>query len=96
MNDYSTIAKLLENMGTTGLIIWTIWKLVDRWAGKFLDVQTKQATAMGDLAAAVRESTGEQKELLLAMRVQSTKLDEVKGWMRDLDEHIRKGSCKFV
>lgn len=89
MNEYTLLAKIVESLGTTGLIIWVIWKLVDKWAGRFLEVQARQATAMGDLATAVKESQGEQREVLLAVRVLASKLDEQKGWIKDLDEHLR-------
>ena len=88
MTEYSLLMKLVESLGTTALVIAVVWKLVDRWAGKFLDVQGLQAKAMGDLAAAVREGQGEQRELLIAVRVLATKVDETKAWVKELSEHI--------
>jgi hypothetical protein len=88
VNEYSLLGKIIENLGVTGFVLAIVWKLTDRWAGKFLDVQTRQAGAMGDLAAAVRESQGDQKELLLAVRVLAGKVEEQKGWIKELDKHI--------
>ncbi len=89
MSEYTLLGKIVESLGITGLMLFVIWKLVDKWAGQFLAVQGKQATAMGDLAAAVREATGDQRELLLAVRVLATKVDEQKNWIKELDEHLR-------
>jgi len=84
----SLFIKIVENLGVTGFVLIIVWKLTDRWAGKFLDVQMKQATAMGDLASAVRESQGDQKEILLAIRVMAKEVAEQKEWIKELDRHI--------
>ncbi|KKM81376.1 hypothetical protein LCGC14_1330350 [marine sediment metagenome] len=89
MSEYSLLAKIVESLGTTGLIIFVVWKLVDRWAGRFLAVQHKQAEAMGDLAASVREGQGEQREVLMAVRVLAAKMDEMQGWVKELNASIR-------
>lgn len=88
------LLSFAKELGTTGLIILVIWKMADRWAGKFLEVQNKQATAMESLAGAVRESSGEQRELLLAVRVLAAKVDETKGWIKDLDDFVRRSGAK--
>jgi hypothetical protein len=89
MSEYTLLGKIVESLGITGLMLFVIWKLVDKWAGRFLEVQSQQAKAMGDLAAAVREGQGDSKELLLAVRVLATKIDEQRGWIKELDEHLR-------
>jgi hypothetical protein len=89
----SEITLLVEKLGTTGALLWVIWKLTNKWAEKFLDVQFKQATALSDLAGAVKENQGEQRELLLAVRVQSQKLEEMTGWIREMCE---KGGCRPI
>jgi hypothetical protein len=86
----------VEKLGTTGLIIWVMWKLVDRWAGRFLEVQSKQAEAMGALADAVRGGQGEQRELLIAVRVLATKVDETKEWVKELSDHIIGGAARGI
>ena len=68
-------------------------ELADRWAAKFLVVSDRQAEALTLLAKTVNESQGEQREVLLAMRVLAAKMDDVKGWMRDID--CRLGQRKF-
>ncbi len=88
------LAKLAVNLGFSGMLLYVIWKLTDKWAGKFLDVQAAQAKAMAELAAAVKENQGEQREVLLAVRVLAVKVDETKGWIRDLDTHLRAETLK--
>jgi hypothetical protein len=89
MSDYLEVAKMAANTGVSGLLIMVGWKLTDKWAGRFLAAQNGQADALSALAKAVQEGQGEQRELLLAVRVMATKQDEMKGWMRELDEHVR-------
>jgi len=81
-----------KNLGIAGFCIYSLYRLADKWAEKFLDVQGKQAVAMGDLAAAVREGQGDQREVLLAVRVIATEQRELKGWIKELDGHIRQGA----
>jgi len=78
MENYSILWKVIENLGSTGLILWVIWRLADRWAGRFLDASMKQAEAMGELAAAVKEGQGDARETVLAVRVLAVKIDDMK------------------
>lgn len=76
--DYPILWKVIENLGSTGLILFVIWKLADRWAGKFLETSIRQAGAIGELAASVKDGQGDARETLLAMRVLAAKIDEMK------------------
>ena len=78
MENYSILWKVIENLGSTGLILWVIWKLADRWAGRFLEASMKQAGAMAELATAVKEGQGDSRETLLAIRVLATEVREMK------------------
>lgn len=84
MNDWGIVSRVIENIGTSGLLMLLIYKLTDRWAGKFLEAQTSQATAVTDLANAIKTSVGDQRELLLAVRVLATKQEETKLWVEEL------------
>jgi hypothetical protein len=95
MRDYLELFKVLAGWGPTGLLIFVVYRLLDKWAAPFLRAQqaqaeamTSQATAMTQLAKAVEEGQGEQREVLLAVRTMASKLDDLRGWMRDIDEHI--------
>lgn len=108
MTEYSLIATIAEKVGITGLVILAGWKLADRlgqvllklvdlWAGRFLEVHSKQAEAMGELASAVRSGQGEQRELLLAVRVMATKIDETMGLAREINKNClarRADECR--
>lgn len=79
------ITKLLLNFGAAGLIVWFMWRLTDKWAGLFLGAQkdqtsamTHQADAMTSLAASVQAGQGDQHEILLAVRVQSRQIEDMK------------------
>ena len=80
--------KMIENLGSTGLLLLFGWKFLDRWAGKFLQAQQQSAAAMTSLADAVREGQTDQREVLLAVRVQSRKIEEMKNYLVQLDEHV--------
>jgi len=78
-------------LGVGGLLILLVWRLTDKWAGRFLATQEKQAAAMAELATAVKDGLGEQREVLLASRVMAKKLEELADWAKELDQHVRNG-----
>lgn len=86
MNDpsWGIIPRIIESMGAAGLLIFVLYRLMDKWAGKFLDALVAQATAMTDLAASVKESGDAGKEVLLALRVLSSKQEETKEWVKEM------------
>jgi hypothetical protein len=103
MAEYSVWGRIIENLGATGLMVLVLWKLVDKWAGRFLEAQIKQASAMGEqasamsgLCAAVRDGQGGQQELLLAVRVMATKIDEVKVSTKEIAANCaaRRAPCQ--
>lgn len=75
--------KMAENFGSTGLIIAAFYVLMNRWAGPFLlalrdhtQATTQQAEAIASLANTVRESQSDQREVLIAVRVLASKMDQ--------------------
>ncbi len=84
MNELISLIKSLENAGVAGLMSYLIYRLVDKWAPKFLDAQQETAKAMLTLAASVKEGQGEQREMLIAIRVLATEIGDVKGLLRDM------------
>ncbi len=98
MNEYLELIKVVANLGVGGLALAIFGWLANRWAGKFLEAQqgqtsamVSQAKAMESLAQTVRDGQGEQREVLLAVRVMATKLDEVRSEIRNLEADIREG-----
>jgi len=94
MSEYSGLVEIVKTLGISGLIVYVGWKLVDKWAGLFLEVQKQQAEAMGALASAVKDGQGEQRELLIAVRVLATKVDETKNWVKELSAYITGGAAR--
>jgi hypothetical protein len=91
--EYSLLLRVVENLGVAGLLLFVVYKLADRWAGKFLTSFTEQSKvivtqtgALVDLATAVRESHSEQRDLVLAVRVLATKVEATRGWVREISE----------
>ena len=87
-------ARVVENLGVSGLLIFTVWKIVDKWAARFLEVQDRQAKAMCDLAQAVKDTTGDQREILLAVRVLAQKVEEQQGWIKEALRNVRMGGTE--
>ncbi len=95
--EYSIFLEVFKSLGVTGLIVLAAWKfgtalleMLKSWAPQFLKASQDQAAAMAALAQAVRDGQGEQREVLLAVRVMATKVDEMRGTVETLDRHIRK------
>jgi len=84
MHDFTAALKSLDNAGIAGFLIYLIYRLVDKWAPKFLDAQQKTAEAMLTLAGSVKDGQGEQREMAMAIRVLSTEIGDVKGMLREL------------
>lgn len=94
MKDVVDILKMAGNYGVLGLMMVLIYRLVDKWAPQFLAAHQDQAKAMASLATAVKEGQGEQREILLAVRVLATKIEQQGEAIEGLDEHVRKGLLK--
>jgi hypothetical protein len=78
-----TVLKLIQILGVPGLITFLAYKLLDKWFAQFLAVHDKQATAITDLAAAVKATNSGQADVIMAVRVLSGKVDDCLGWLRE-------------
>ena len=79
------------------LACFLMWRLMDKWAGRFLDAQTGQTTAMTQqavataaLATAVQEGQVDQREILLAVRMLADRIDQQKTYLIAIDERQRR------
>jgi hypothetical protein len=70
--------KMAEDFGVCCLMMCLIWKLVDKWAGEFLAAHRQQAVAMTTMADAVKQSMTDSREILIAVRVQSQQIGDLK------------------
>jgi urease accessory protein UreH len=93
VTEYSLIGEIVKTLSLAGLVVWVVYRLVDKWAGKFLEAQMEQATAMGKLAGAVETAQGRQDELSLSMRVLASKVDEVREWIRNIQDRLAERSA---
>jgi hypothetical protein len=81
--------RLISSLGVPGLVTFLIYRLLDKWAAKFLEIHDRQATAITDLAGAVKAQQSGQNDVLLAVRVLSGKVEESVGWVKEISEHIK-------
>jgi hypothetical protein len=82
--DLSIVERVVENLGVSGLLIFVVYRLMDRWAAKFLaghlaqgTAIAKQAEAMAVQAQAFLQLYEGHKELTLAVRVVAVKMRRV-------------------
>ncbi len=76
-------AAPLANFGFGGLILFFAWKLADKWAAPFLEAHKKQAEAMTTLAESVKQSATDSREILIAVRVQSQMIGDLKALIQE-------------
>jgi hypothetical protein len=75
MSDWPTMAG---GFGICCLMMGLIYKLVDKWAGEFLAAHKQQASAMTTMAESVKQSMTDSREILIAVRVQSQQIGDLK------------------
>jgi hypothetical protein len=80
--------KIVASLGVPGLVTFCAYRLLDKWAAKFLEIHDKQATAITDLASSVKTSSGDQKDVIMAVRVLAAKVDDVSGWAREIKDSV--------
>ena len=68
-----------------------VWKIVDKWAGQFLDAQKAQANAMGSLASAVKDGQTDQREVLIAVRVLARQMEENRQYLMAIEQAMNGG-----
>ena len=78
------IIKAINVLGVPGLITFCAYKLLSKWAAAFLEVHRAQATAITQLATSVRESSEGQRDVIMAVRVLTAKVEENTGYMKEL------------
>jgi hypothetical protein len=73
-----------------------LYRLLDKWGGAFVEAQKGQTTALAQQASAVtslvetvKDSQGDQREVLMAVRMQSEKIDRQGKYLEGIDDFVR-------
>lgn len=90
--EYSIVLKIIQGLGVPGLVTYVIYRLLDKYLGRFLSATEMQANAIQELAAAVKESASDQREVVMAVRVLTSKVEESMGWMKEIGQQIGGGT----
>ncbi len=70
------------------LVLYGVWRFLDKWAGKFFEVQKKEAEAMTTLAETLRASTDDSRESLIVMRALSHQNDDMADQLREQGKQL--------
>jgi hypothetical protein len=96
IGDWNWVGRLLENFGASSLVAFVVWKIVDKWAGQFLEAQRGQANAMASLADAVKNAQTDQREVLIAVRVLARQIEEQKTFLMGIEGELRKRDDRLM
>ena len=96
MDDWVWLQRLLENFGSGTLVAFVVWKVVDKWAGQFLEAQKAQANAMASLAEAVKNAQTDQREVLIAVRVLARQIEEQKEYLVGIEREIKRADGRVL
>jgi hypothetical protein len=75
--------KIVGDFGLSCFVLLLLWKTLDKWAGEFLVAHKQQAAAMTMLAESVKQSMSDSREILIAVRVQSQQIADVKRLLEE-------------
>jgi hypothetical protein len=102
MDQMVGLIKALENAGIAGLIVYLIYRLVDKWAPKFLaerqeqtkaitqqtEAMSQQATALTQLAETQKVGMERQHETEMAVRALAAQIERQERYLQLIEEHI--------
>ena len=106
MGDWTWAGKLASDFVVLGVMVCfgiLLYRLVDKWAAKFLDAHVGQATAiaaqatsMTALVELVKEGQTTQSDMLVAMGVMADRIERQRGYLEAIDKNCRErkaGGC---
>lgn len=98
VTDLAWAVKAASDLGVVGILMVALvmaYRLINKWGGEFLAASTAQTKAMADqasavanLASVVKDGQTDQREVLIAVRVQSAAMEEMKGYLRELNDRL--------
>ena len=89
LEQYKDLLAPLIGWGPGLLIVVGFLWLANSYAPLFLDTQRSTATALQKLADTVEHNATSQHDLVLAMQVNSDKLEQLRSTVTDLQDHVR-------
>jgi hypothetical protein len=103
MADVTWIGKLIQDFGVLGAFIAALllfYRLADKWAGQFLGVlrdqakaTVQQAEATAQLAATVKDTQTDQRDILIAVRVLADRIDAQRTCLAAIEQGCRERGC---
>ena len=106
MGDWNAGMKMATDFGVLGVMVLfgvLIFRLLDKWAARFLEAHvgqtaaiTAQATAMGMLSEVVKTGQQVQADILVAVGVMADRLERQRTYLEEIDRNCRErrgGTC---
>jgi len=90
LEQYKDLLAPLIGWGPGLLIVAGFLWLAHSYAPPLIDSQRSTATALQKLADTVEHSSSSQHDLVLAMQVNSDKLEQLRGTVNDLQEQVQQ------
>lgn len=92
LEQYKDLLAPLIGWGPGLLVLGGFLWLAHSYAPPLIESQRSTATALQKLADTVEHNASHQHDLVLAMQVNSDKLEQLRGTVAELQEHVLKGS----
>jgi hypothetical protein len=104
MGDWAWAGKLASDFGVLGVLVFfgvLLYRLMDKWAARFLDAHVGQATALAAQATSmtaltklVESSQTIQADMLVALGVMADRVERQRGYLEAIDKTCReRGGC---
>jgi threonine/homoserine/homoserine lactone efflux protein len=90
LEQYKDLVAPLIGWGPGLLILMAFLWLAHSYAPPLIESQRSTATALQKLADTVEHNATNQHDLVLAMQVNSDKLEQLRGTVNDLQEHVQQ------
>ena len=90
LEQYKDVVAPLIGWGPGLLILMSFLWLAHSYAPPLIESQRSTATALQRLADTVEHNATNQHDLVLAMQVNSDKLEQLRGTVNDLQEHVQQ------
>ncbi len=90
LEQYQALLAPLLGWGPGLFVLLGFLWLAHSYAPPLIETQRSTATALQKLADTVEHNSGSQHDLVLAVQVNSDKLEQVRSTVADLQEHVQE------